>query len=232
MDMTGLLHYILPEIEALKGVAQNPEHHKEGDAYIHTLMVLKNAKKGELNQCSALLHDVGKAKVTTEKDGKLISYGHDDVGAKMAEDILKRLRFSSVKDIEPNLINKVVMLVKNHMRPHELCREDVTEKGLRKFIREMGSMEMVDACLDLSEADEKGKIPPTNQIEKLRQRIHSVGSNEKRKPILNGKEVMDLLGLKTGTEVGRAVDILNDIQDEFGIELTKEKASEELLKRF
>lgn len=232
MDVTGLLHYILPEIEALKGIQQNPTHHAEGDVYTHTLMVLRKAKRGVLNQLAALFHDVGKQKVTDEKEGKITSYGHEDAGAQIAEEAMRRLKISTLKDSEPDLINKVVLLIKNHMRPHGLTREDVTPKALRKFIRDMGSMYMVNACLDLAEADEKGRIPASNEIESLRTKMSSLGSNEKKKPILNGKEVMDILGLKTGTEVGRAVDILKDIEDEFGSDISKEKAKEELLKRF
>lgn len=232
MDVTGLLHYVLPEIEALKGIQQNPTHHAEGDVYTHTLMVLRKAKRGVLNQLAALFHDVGKQKVTDEKEGKITSYGHEDAGAQIAEEAMRRLKISTLKDSEPDLINKVVLLIKNHMRPHGLTREGVTPKALRKFIRDMGSMYMVNACLDLAEADEKGRIPASNEIESLRTKMSSLGSNEKKKPILNGKEVMDILGLKTGTEVGRAVDILKDIEDEFGSDISKEKAKEELLKRF
>jgi len=231
MDETGLLHYILPEIEALKGVQQNPEHHKEGDAYIHTLMVLKNAEKGALNQLAALLHDVGKAKVTTTKDDKIISHGHDSVGSIMAGEALERLKMFAVDDIEPNIVSKVKTVVKYHMRPYELLRINADAKTIRRFIRDVGSTELVTAILNLASADERGKIPPSDNIPALRKKIEEAGA-EIPKPVLKGDEVMTLLGLKTGTEVGRAMKILKDLQDEYGAELTKEKAKEELLRRF
>lgn len=235
MDVTGLLHYILPEIEDLKGVQQNPEHHTEGDAFVHTLMVLKNAKAGVLNQLAALLHDIGKAKVTQEKNGKIISHGHEDVGATMAEHIMKRLKISTLKDVEPNVINKVILLIKNHMRPHAL-NKSASSKAIRKFVRDMGSMEMVNAVLDLASADEQGKIPSTDEVSELRKKIADTIKDDptpdKRSPILNGKEIMDLLNIGQGSEVGRASKLLSDIEDEYGSELTKEKAKEELIKKF
>ena len=232
MDVTGLLKYIFPEVEALKGIAQNPMHHSEGDAYVHTLMVLKNAKPGIVNQLAALLHDVGKATTTEEKEGKITSYGHDEAGAKIAEEVMKRLKVSTIDTSAPDRVKKIISL---HMRPHFLRSPagggKATAKMIRKFVREAG--DSLEKILDLARADETGKIPPTNDIPEIRERIKEIGATpEKKKPILDGREVMDLLGIKTGTDVGKAVKIVADLEDEYGSELTKEFAKEELKKRF
>ena len=227
MSTTGLLKYILPEVEALKGVQQNPEHHSEGDAYVHTMMVLKNAKAGIESQIAALLHDIGKPQATKVIEGKIKSLGHEEVGAEIAEKIMQRLKFDN------DTIAKVKSMVRNHMRPHNLS-DDASPKAIRKFVREVGE-DMVDDILDLSHADETGKIPQTDDITPLRQKIKDVMGKPvlvKKKSILNGQEIMELLNIKQGSEVGRASKIVEDLEDEYGESLTKDIAKEELLKRF
>lgn len=227
MSATGLLKYILPEVEALKGVQQNPDYHSEGDAYTHTMMVLKNAKAGVENQIAALLHDIGKPQATKVIEGKIKSLGHEEVGADIAEDIMKRLKFDN------DTIDKVKLMVRSHMRPHNLA-DDASPKAIRKFVREVGDS-MVDSILDLSQADELGKLPQTNAIPALRQKIKDVMGKPlavKKKSILNGEEIMELLNIKQGSEVGRASKIVADLEDEYGEALTKDMAKEELLKRF
>jgi len=120
------------------------------------------------------------------------------------------------------------------MRPHDLIGSSA--KAVRKFIRDVGN-EMVDAILNLAEADELGRIPSSHDIPDLRKRINEIRTKEEVKvePVLDGKEIMALLGLATGTEVGRAKKMLLDIGDEYfeqGKTLTKEDAKKELLDKF
>jgi putative nucleotidyltransferase with HDIG domain len=231
MSATGLLKHILPEIEALKGVKQNLKWHTEGDAYKHTLMVLKEAPPGVDNQIAALLHDVGKATTTSMLEEEIHSYGHEDVGADIAEAVMKRLKFDN------DTTSRVKKMVKNHMRPHHLGR-GAGPKALRKFIRDVGD-ELVDSILALARADELGKIPSTHDIPDLIEKIKKIREESKEKitekTILNGKEIMDLLDIPTGVDVGRAKKMLIDLEDEYaekGEELTKETAKKELLKSF
>lgn len=231
MSATGLLKHVLPEVEALKGVKQNPKWHTEGDAYKHTLMVLKNAPPGVENQIAALLHDVGKASTTDMLEEEIHSYGHEDVGADIAEAVMKRLKFDN------DTTDRVKKMVKNHMRPHHLGR-GAGPKALRKFIRDVGD-ELVDSILSLARADELGKIPSTQDIPDLAEKIKKIRENSKEKiteeAILNGKEIMDLLKIPTGTEVGRAKKMLLEIEDDYaekGKKLTKEEARQELLEKF
>jgi len=229
MKITGLLKYILPEIEELQGVEQGQEHHKEGDVYKHTMMVLKNAKPTIESQLAALLHDIGKPKTQKIMGEKIQFLGHEDAGAEIAEAMLRRLKFDG------KTISKVVKMVKNHMRPHHL--NEATDKALRKFIRDVGD-EFVDAVLDLAEADELGKMPPTGYIPDLRERIENIRKSPlqvKKKPVLDGNEIMDLLGISTGPLVGEISDYLIDVEDDYaerGKELTKEEAKKLVLDKF
>jgi putative nucleotidyltransferase with HDIG domain len=232
MSITELLKYIMPEVEALKGVPQSPTYHQEGDAWKHTLMVLDKAPAGIENQIAALLHDIGKSKSTETIGDKIISYGHAETGAEIAEAIMKRLKFDN------NTINKVKKMVQNHMRPHQLGK-DLSVKAIRKFIRDVGE-DMVNSILDLAEADELGKLPPTNQIPELKKKIDEIKEETKKapitkKPILDGKEIMKILDKKQGPEIGNAKKFLLELEDSYAEKkdkLTKEEAIKELLKKF
>lgn len=115
LEETSLLQHLLPEISAMRGVEQPPEFHPEGDVWLHTRMMLEGLPAG----CSAtlswgvLLHDVGKPatfKSAAETGDRIRFDGHVDVGVGMAEEICKRLRFSS-HDTE-----QILALVANHMK--------------------------------------------------------------------------------------------------------------------
>jgi len=229
MSATGLLKHILPEVEALKGVKQREDYHSEGDAYRHTLMVLKNAPPGVENQIAALLHDIGKPATTKMIENQISSKGHEEVGAEIAEAIMKRLKFDN------DATSRVKKIVRNHMRPHQLGRAS-GPKALRKFIREVGD-ELIESILNLARADELGKIPATNDIPDLKKRIEEIKNKAeiKKEPVLNGTEIMELLGIPTGPEVGRAKKILIELEDDYaekGKTLTKDDARQELVKEF
>ena len=234
MKATGLLQYVMPEVQAMVGVKQSPEHHSEGDVFRHSMLVLQNAKPTIEAQLAALLHDVGKPATQQFIGDKIKFLGHDDVGAEMAEAILRRLKFDA------ETIKHVKTVVENHMRPHTM--EDVSEKALRKFIRDLGD-ELVDAVLDMAEADSLGSLPVENAIPGLRERIRQVKESPvqvSRKPVLNGFEVMAILGIdpkdKTRLkEVGIVGKFLLDLADEYaerGVELTKDVAEKEVRTRF
>src|SRR5262249_4314214 len=95
LDTTGLLPVVLPEIAAMRGVEQTPDHHPEGDVWAHTLLLLDQLPAGatETLALGCLLHDVAKP-VTIERrdDGRITFYGHTDRGADMAVGIVQRLK--------------------------------------------------------------------------------------------------------------------------------------------
>ena len=129
LDATGLLHEVLPEISAMKGVEQPPQFHPEGDVFVHTLLLLDRL----LQPCpatlawGALLHDVGKPPTFRVAADRIRFDGHVEVGVKMAEQICRRLRFSN-HDTE-----QILALVANHMRFADVQR--MKESTLKKFIR-------------------------------------------------------------------------------------------------
>jgi len=210
MKLMGLLKYILPEVEAMQGVQQGKKYHAEGDVYKHTLNVLRHAPPTIEGQLGALLHDVGKPKTQEIVEGAISFHGHEEVGAEMAKAILYRLKFDAAT------IKKVVGMVRHHMRPHYLGPE-VTDKAIRKFIRDLGD-ELVDATLDVSEADELGSIPQKHNVKQLRERIKRIKESPlpvSKKPVLDGREIMTALNVKPGRVVGEAGRFLLELADDY-----------------
>jgi tRNA nucleotidyltransferase/poly(A) polymerase len=132
LDATGLLAEVLPEVAAMKGVAQPPEYHPEGDVWIHTRMMLDGLPAG----CSptlawgVLLHDVGKPPTfrPVEETGDRIRFdGHTEVGVRMSEEICRRFRFSN-QDTE-----QILALVANHMRFKDV--QKMRPATLKRFVR-------------------------------------------------------------------------------------------------
>lgn len=229
MKTIDLLRYILPEIEGLRGIDQGKKYHQEGDVYKHTLMVLKNAKPSVENQMVALLHDIGKPATQQILPNKITFIDHQYAGAKIAETLMKRLKF------EKKVTEKVVTLVKRHMEP--LFKLRAKEKTLRRYIREVGD-ETIKDLLDLAKADELGRFPPKNEISDLIKRIEKIYNAPieiQKESVLTGKEIMEFLKIKPSPEVGEAKKFLLNIQDEYATkkkELTKREAEKLLLKKF
>ncbi len=226
MKACGLLEKILPEIYGLIGVKQDKRHHEEGDVYKHTLKVLSNAKPTIEHQLAALLHDIGKPQTQEILQDKISFFGHAEVGAEIAEAMLKRLRFDN------KVVEKMKTLVRNHMRPHLLGAE-ASEKALRALIRDVGQ-ELIMELTDLAEADTLGSLPVKNYVPKLREKINkSFETPILKKPILNGNEIAETLNVKPGKIIGEATKFLLELEDEYvenKQEFTKEVAKQELLK--
>jgi poly(A) polymerase len=234
MKVTGLLPYVLPEVQAMIGVQQSKQFHAEGDVFKHTLAVLRNAPPTIEGQLAALLHDVGKPSTRQLVGDAIHFYGHEDVGSEITEAILYRLKFDAAT------IKKVVAMVKHHMRPPSLF--EASDKAIRKFIRDLGD-ELVEAVLDLSEADERGSLPIQSQVPLVREKVRRVREAPvkiQKKPVLDGYEIMRVLGISSGDkhklpEIGLAGKFLLDLADEYASEnreLTKEDAEKELRLNF
>lgn len=226
MQVAGLLPYVMPEVSALKGVSQGI-HHQEGDVWKHTMMVLAHAPATIEGQLGALLHDVGKPAVRNQLEDKITFYGHEAVGARMAKEILRRLKFDN------ETTDKVVNIVKNHMRVHNLSKAG--EKGLRKFIREVGES-MTDALIDMGQADAMGRIPvKLDDYEGLRSRIKATKEKPLNRKLISGQDVMDLLHLKPGPIVRDVLLFAKDVEDDIieqGREVTRDEVVGAIQRKF
>ena len=127
LDASGMLADLLPEVAAMKGVAQPPEFHPEGDVWTHTLLLLEGLDHPTATLAwGALLHDVGKP--ATFRVAERIRFdGHVEEGIKLAHGILNRLRFSR------DDMQQVEALIANHMRFKDAHR--MKQSTLKRFLR-------------------------------------------------------------------------------------------------
>ena len=127
LDEVGILKVILPEVTAMKGIKQPEEFHPEGDVWIHTMLMLKKMTSPSFELAMGiLLHDVGKPSTFSMED-RIRFNNHCEVGARMTEEIGKRLRFSK-KQIE-----HIAELVLHHLRFKDV--QKMRESKLKRFLR-------------------------------------------------------------------------------------------------
>jgi poly(A) polymerase len=132
LDKTGLLPNILPEVAAMKGVDQPPQYHPEGDVWIHTLLMLKGLPAGAPPTLAwgTLLHDVGKPpsfRPISETGDRIRFDGHVDAGIRLAEPLLRRLRFSNEDTAQ------ILALIANHMKFGDV--QKMKASTLKRFVR-------------------------------------------------------------------------------------------------
>jgi poly(A) polymerase len=191
----GLMRFIIPEVLELRGVSQRPAHSK--DVYEHTLRVVQNAPPRLLTRWAALLHDIAKPRTRSVEDNKVHFFGHEDVGAVMARDILRRLRFSR------EFIEQVSRLVKLHMRSNSYT-SDWTDGAVRRLM--LDAEPVLFDLLDLSAADITSYRPERVQravarVQELRERCIRLKEEAERVPLkspLDGNELMTLFNRGPG----------------------------------
>ncbi|MGA8088540.1 MAG: HDIG domain-containing metalloprotein [Terracidiphilus sp.] len=129
LDETDLLVQVLPEVSRMKGVAQPPQFHPEGDVWIHTLMLLEQLEPGCAMTLAwgALLHDVGKPPTYREAPDRIRFDGHVEVGVAIGAEICRRFRFSNEET------RQILALIENHMRFADAPR--MKASTLKRFFR-------------------------------------------------------------------------------------------------
>ena len=203
---TGLAERFLPELPALR-MEHDPLHHHK-DVYAHTLAVVARCPSDDVTlRLAALLHDIGKpATREFHDDGKVTFHGHDHVGARMARKRLEALRYPKQQ------IAEVADLVYLHLRFHGYGEKAWTDSAVRRYVRDAGSDVQLRRLNLLTRAD----VTTRNQakarrlaaaMDDLEARIEQLQQAEeiaRIKPPLDGREIMDHLGLGPGPLVGRA----------------------------
>lgn len=172
LDESGLLADLLPEVAAMKGVAQPPEFHPEGDVWVHTLLMLeKMVKPTPTLALGGLLHDVGKPPTFRVAD-RIRFDNHAPVGARMAEQICERLRLSR-RDTE-----QVVALVEHHLRFKDVPQ--MRPAKLKRFLQ----MERFEEHLELHRLDCLSSHRNLDHWEFVRRKLAETPAEEIRPPAL------------------------------------------------
>jgi poly(A) polymerase len=234
---TGLADRILPELPALR--LERDEHHRHKDVYEHTLTVLEQAIDLEdrlpydspdlIVRMAALMHDIGKPRTRRfGADGSVTFHHHDVVGAKMTRKRMKALRFSNDE------VAAVSHLVGLHLRFHGYGTGEWTDSAVRRYVRDAG--DQLDRLHVLTRADcttrNRRKAERLRRTyDDLEERIARLAEQEElnaMRPDLDGNQIMQILGIDPGPEVGEAYRNLLDLRIEHG-PLGEERARKELL---
>lgn len=201
LDATGLLHPVLPEVAAMKGVQQSPEYHPEGDVWTHTLLVLEQLDHApETLALGALLHDVGKPVTQAYDDGRITFYGHCERGAEMAVAICQRLRRSR------DTWERVEFLVRQHLE-HIHARE-MRPATLKRFLTQEG----IDELLELVRMDILASNGNLETWEFCRAKLAELRQQGPLPaPLLRGRDLL-AEGYAPGPHIGQILHAVRDLQ--------------------
>ncbi len=202
LDDSGLLNQVLPEVAAMKGVAQPPQYHPEGDVWTHTLMLLEGLEKGVSKSLAwgVLLHDVGKPPTFRFAPDRIRFDNHAEVGTKMAFEIARRLRFSN------EMAEQVGSLVANHMRFGDVKR--MKESTLKRFMR----LPAFSEHLELHRLDVSASHNDLSLYEFVKEKLENTPEEEIRPtPLITGNDLIRH-GWSPGPEFKTVLQAVEDAQ--------------------
>ena len=231
---TGLAAHVLPELPAL--VLERDEHHSHKDVYEHSLTVLEQSIDLQdrlggpdfVSRFAALMHDVGKPRTRRFlDDGSVTFHHHDVVGAKLTRKRMQALRFSKEQT------EAVSRLVELHLRFHGYGDGEWTDSAVRRYVRDAGDQLARLHVLTRADCTTRNR----RKAERLRRayddleaRIERLEAEEELasiRPDLDGNQIMEILGLGPGREVGEAYRFLLELRLDRG-PLTEAEAAEAL----
>lgn len=236
---SGLAEHVLPELALLR--EEKDEHRRHKDVYQHSLTVLEQAidleksrHPGEppnlVNRLAALLHDIGKPVTKKfESGGQVTFHHHDVVGAKMAKKRLKALRFDN------NTVDRVSRLIELHLRFFGYADQGWNDSAVRRYVRDAGDeLELLHILTraDVTTRNQQKADRLAFAYDDLESRIAELAEEEElnaMRPDLDGEQIMAILGLPPGREVGQAYRFLLEARIDEG-PLGEEEATKRLKK--
>jgi poly(A) polymerase len=233
MVQTGMGEVVLPEVGGMRMAID--EHHQHKDVYQHSLTVLRQATALEdegpdlVLRWAALLHDIGKpATRKHEVDGGVSFHHHEVVGAKMARKRLRALKYSK------QMVDDISQLVYLHLRFHGYGEGRWTDSAVRRYVTDAGPLlaqlhKLVRA--DCTTRNKRRAARLQANYDNLEARIAELSAKEdlqRVRPDLDGNEIMKLLGIPPGPQVGEAWRYLKELRLDRG-PLTHEEATAELM---
>lgn len=232
---TGVAEHFLPELPALR--LERDEHMRHKDVYAHSLTVLEQAIDLEkarghepdiVSRLAALLHDVGKPATRRFEGSKVTFHHHDVVGAKLVSKRLKALKYSTA------IVKSVAKLVELHLRFHGYGEATWSDSAVRRYVRDAGDELERLHILTRADCTTRNRNKATRlrrNYEELEWRIDELAAQEEIKairPDLDGSQIMEILGIAPGPQVGKAYKFLLDHRMEHG-PATQEEAKAILL---
>jgi poly(A) polymerase len=230
---SGMGEVVLPEVGGMQMAID--EHHQHKDVYWHSLTVLRQAIALEdegpdlVLRWAALLHDIGKPETRRhEPDGGVSFHHHEVVGAKMVRKRLRALKYSK------QMVADVSQLVYLHLRFHGYGDGKWTDSAVRRYVTDAGPLlprlhKLVRA--DCTTRNKRRAARLRASYDRLEARIAELAAQEdlaRVRPDLDGNQIMELLDIPAGPQVGEAWRYLKELRMDRG-PLTAEEASAELL---
>ena len=213
LDSSGLLHELLPEVEKMKGVAQPPQYHPEGDVWVHTLMLLDGLQAGGSRTLAwgALLHDVGKPPTFRVAPDRIRFDGHVEVGTRMAEEICHLLRMSN------DDTSQIAALVANHLRFADVMK--MKQSTLKRFLR----LQCFEEHLELHRLDCLSSHGDLTLYDFSRKKFEETPAEQIRpRPLITGDDLI-AAGYKPGPGFKQILSAVEDAQLE-GTLTTRDEA--------
>lgn len=235
LQRSGLLQIILPELAALD-IVEKKEGRAHKNNFYHTLEVLENVCRQGASlwlRWSALLHDIGKTKTKRwEPKAGWTFHNHNYVGAKMVQDIFRRLKLPM--GMEMRYVQKLVDL---HMRPIAIADEEVTDSAVRRLLNDAG--DDIDDLMTLCEADITSKNEVRKQLflenfRMVREKLADLKEKDYKRllqPVIDGNEIMELFHLSPSREVGVLKQYLKDAVLDNKVENERESLMRLLLEK-
>ena len=222
---TGLVDHFLPELPAMR-LEQDPIH-RHKDVLAHSIAVTAKTRPERIVRLAALLHDIGKPRTRAIGPNGVSFHHHEVVGARMARKRLQALRYSN------DDVDAITTLIELHLRFHTY-KMGWTDSAVRRFVRDAGPY--LDELVELTRCDcttrnVRKAQTLARRMDELEARIEQLHEQEELaalRPDLDGRQVMALLDLSPGPDVGRAMEFLMELRLEEG-ELGEEEASRRLV---
>ena len=216
LDVTRKL---LPEMHALIDCPQEPEWHPEGDVWIHTLMVIDEARQRNRDldrarlaalMLSAVCHDLGKPSTTAVIDGRIRSLGHEEAGVAPATALLDRLNVHSLDDFDVR--TQVLAITAHHLKPGAFykVRDELTDGAFRRLAQKV-DMELLAR---LAKADCLGRTGAFDcrAMDWFLDKSRALGVEHKPPaPILMGRHLL-ALGVTPGPRMGEILKQIYELQ--------------------
>ena len=226
-DECGLLEEIFPFVKEIKKIPKNTHHHL--DLFHHSIETMRQIRlDNPLLKLAAFCHDIGKPQThTIEPSGRHRFIGHDDLGSKLVRPILKELKFSKKQ------IDYVSLMIKNHIYPSALMSAPVVQdKAKVRFVRKL--YPYVEDIIELARADRLSARGPMvsddmvsenlKNLEELKEFYYKIKPTLEVMPkLLDGREIMEILGIGPSKKLGKIIEALKEAQIEGRIK-TKEEA--------
>ncbi|MGA7837485.1 MAG: HD domain-containing protein [Ignavibacteriaceae bacterium] len=233
LQKTGAMEIVFPEVANLAGAEQRKDyHHKE--VFLHTCKVVDNISQATdyvWLRFAALVHDIAKPRTKRFVEGVGWTFhGHEEIGARMMKGIFKRLK------LPMNKLDYIQKLVRLHLRPIALAKEEVTDSAIRRFIVNAGEdlEDLITLCrADITSKNEAKVAKYLQNYENVMKKVWEVEEKDKLRAFqspVRGEEIMKVCNLKPSKKVGEIKTAIEDAILDGRIGNNYEEAYEYLLK--